>query len=578
MKKLFASYRLFWEDIKDFKGKMSRGDYWRAMLVHYVATIIILSSLSLLFPFGNLEGIETFIFFASGLLTIPAGVRRLNDMGRTWKAMLWALIPAYGWIAVLCMCCRATGAVKPKKKTCKNGQHQWVYERESCREVCGKCGESRTRHEYQPVSGECAEKCSVCGAVKPLAHQFGPNGVCRICGCKDNRVTLSGFSNDELNAVRMAVDTMKQVNKDPKLAPTYHDIRSKLNGSAPRLELGELAVVASCVVAVMQAIGSDVNKFINMGNNNGGVNAANLLTALNLKSALDKLNKLMQEINEKNKAAADTKAAAGSGTGKKPLSEFAPYDESYQGYVKGGVCDVCGKPIDGKKTYAVPNDIFYASPEYREHLKQLQKKLFGHDLTEKDIDFRASQDHSPGSAVCEDCIHMFAEMPAAEEALKEEAPKTETESEPAAAPVIAEQPKKQGTFYVFAAQGPAFGQPEGDMVAEKAENLRGEYAPAENMEFKLVRPYAWEGRVKSSSGAGIISSSFSLSDAKDAIRKYLKAAGESDAAIEKGIAVSAEKSLQLTNPFSGVYVIGVPVGGAEGEAPAVEEKTEETPA
>ena len=114
--------------------------------------------------------------------------------------------------------------------------------------------------------------------------------------------------------------------------------------------------------------------------------------------------------------------------GKKPLSAFKSYDESYEGYVKGGVCDVCNKSLEGKKAYAVPNDVFYASKDYRDHLKKLQKDLFGLALTDKDIDFRAAQDKSPGSAVCEDCMPMFAAMEAAEEKpaeAKPEAPKAE---------------------------------------------------------------------------------------------------------------------------------------------------------
>ncbi len=564
MKKLFASYKLFWEQVFDFKGKMSRGDYWRAILVHdiavFIASVMIGAIFNLIFPYANIEAVVWLVFIAGGVLALAAGVRRLNDMGRTWKAMLWALIPGYGWIAVVCMLCRKSGAVQPKKpKNCRKGIHMWHYEKENCREVCTLCGATRAKHEYRRVSGECREKCTVCGNVQGVSHNM-KNGVCTVCGYKDEKISLVGFTNEELSALRMAVDTMKQVNKDPNLTATYTTVRNKLNGSVPRLDVGELAITAACAVAVSQAIGSDVQKFITMGSNTG-VNAANVMTALNVNSALGKLNKLIEGLNlNGNKEAPKD--------GKKPLSEFKSYDESYEGYVKGGVCDVCNKSLEGKKAYAVPNDVFYASKDYRDHLKKLQKDLFGLELTDKDIDFRAAQDKSPGSAVCEDCMPMFAAMEAAEEKpaeAKPEAPKPQPEKE---------EPKKNGTFYVFAAQGVAFGQASGDVVAEKAEALRADYAPAKEMDFKLVRPYDWGGRVNSSNSAGVISSSFSLSDCKDEVRKYLEKDGVAAAAIDAGIKESEGNSLQLMNPFSGVYVIGVPIRPVE-EAKAEEAKPEE---
>ena len=120
-------------------------------------------------------------------------------------------------------------------------------------------------------------------------------------------------------------------------------------------------------------------------------------------------------------------------------------------------------------------------------------------------------------------------------------------------------PGKSGTFYVFAAQGVAFGNPSGDMVQEKAETLANGYAPAKDMKLVIVRPDSWGGRVQSSSGGGVITSSINFADFKDAMRSWLRRNGVPDDAAEEGLRVSDSERLMLTNPFSGVTVIGVPV-------------------
>ena len=81
--------------------------------------------------------------------------------------------------------------------------------------------------------------------------------------------------------------------------------------------------------------------------------------------------------------------------------------ERFKVYTGQGVCDVCNRPLNGVKAWVVPNDVFYASPQYRELQKNNLLKLTGVKGTDAEIDRMAAQDHSPGSAVCEKCIHMF---------------------------------------------------------------------------------------------------------------------------------------------------------------------------
>ena len=122
--------------------------------------------------------------------------------------------------------------------------------------------------------------------------------------------------------------------------------------------------------------------------------------------------------------------------------------------------------------------------------------------------------------------------------------------------------ENKDTFYVFAAQGAAFGNVSGDIgtiIMEKAEKLRDGYEPAKNMELSVIRPEAWGGKINVSAQNGVISSSFNLANHKQAIRNYLEKAGIDSSLIDAGIAISEKESLILTNPFSGVTVMGIPI-------------------
>ena len=127
---------------------------------------------------------------------------------------------------------------------------------------------------------------------------------------------------------------------------------------------------------------------------------------------------------------------------------------------------------------------------------------------------------------------------------------------------VSTSPQKD-LFYVFAVQGPVFGVARGDMVLEKAITLKNGFEPAKDMELKLVRPSMWCARVQSSSTSGMVSVSYSMDGFKAEIRSYLKKESIPDEQIEKGIAISEENSLQLSNPMSGVFVMGIPIIWAE---------------
>lgn len=117
----------------------------------------------------------------------------------------------------------------------------------------------------------------------------------------------------------------------------------------------------------------------------------------------------------------------------------------------------------------------------------------------------------------------------------------------------------QPTFYVFGLQGPAFGQPQGDLMPEKAKALKDGYAPAANMQLKLVRPAEWDGKINVSNSGGVITTSVNLKDHQPAMRGYLLKQGLKADAIDRAFAATDAGGLILTNPFSGITVIGVPV-------------------
>ena len=119
----------------------------------------------------------------------------------------------------------------------------------------------------------------------------------------------------------------------------------------------------------------------------------------------------------------------------------------------------------------------------------------------------------------------------------------------------------QNRFYVFAVQGPAFGVNNGgDVVLEKAQKLKDEYEPARDMELVTIRPHMWNASIQSNSTGGMISVSYNFSNFVDEIRQYLSTKENIGAKlIEQGIALCEENSLQLSNPMSGVFVMGIPI-------------------
>jgi hypothetical protein len=127
---------------------------------------------------------------------------------------------------------------------------------------------------------------------------------------------------------------------------------------------------------------------------------------------------------------------------------------------------------------------------------------------------------------------------------------------------IAQNPisETKSIFYVFAVQGPSFGQPASDgIIREKALKLREIYESGSDMKLEIIKPDMWDARLKTTGGSGFTQVSYNIEDFTKQIYKYLSSHRVSEGLIDKGIGLSRQHQLQLSNPMSGLYVIGIPV-------------------
>ena len=463
---MLASYKLFWKNYFNYKGTASKKEFWWPCFVNLILWVVVIYAFSAMARKApSAAAAMTWRVAAAVILailslgTLSCSVRRLRDGGYPWYYLFIMLIPVFGVFIMLAYLVADQGA------NCKKKGHKWVWHKERCQnvcancgmtqelhdfdgctcrvcgkrrdsnhrftqydrakcletcEICGKtqprhdwnhcvckvCGQKRdSNHDFKRLPGVCREKCSVCGKERGAAHMFDANGVCTVCGFKDPKpFTLKDMTQNELDALRFACDIMGKLDSlSWENRNTYKRLSGSL-GNNTKLDAGDLALVAVAASQVGQALSSDKN-VTNFSNNNNNINTLVMrLHLVNLIGATNKIKTMLDNLG-KVKAAEEKKAFV-----KKPLSAFPSYDESYQGYVKGGVCDVCNQPLDGVKAYAVDNKTFYDSPEYFEHLKAFQKKVFGLELTRAEYENRRKMDTSPGSAVCENCIHLFADM------------------------------------------------------------------------------------------------------------------------------------------------------------------------
>ena len=98
-----AAYKRAMRRYFDVKGRAGRFEFWSFVLVAVILTMIAGTIDAILFdgaegsnpePFA---GIVTLVHLVPG---VTAGIRRLHDLDRSWRWILLALVPVFGWIGL----------------------------------------------------------------------------------------------------------------------------------------------------------------------------------------------------------------------------------------------------------------------------------------------------------------------------------------------------------------------------------------------------------------------------------------------------------------------------------------------
>ena len=102
-KSIPAAYKHAMRRYFDVKGRAGRFEFWSFVLVAVILTMIAGTIDAILFdgaegsspePFA---GIVTLVHLVPG---VTAGIRRLHDLDRSWRWILLALVPVFGWIGL----------------------------------------------------------------------------------------------------------------------------------------------------------------------------------------------------------------------------------------------------------------------------------------------------------------------------------------------------------------------------------------------------------------------------------------------------------------------------------------------
>lgn len=109
------AYIDFWRRYSDFSGKTTRSNYWVAMLLHYVLTVLLVVFIPIFLIAIlelNIENALTIFYLVYSLFALASvvphlaiTVRRLRDAGFSAKSFFWLLVPGVGAIAFLVRLC-----------------------------------------------------------------------------------------------------------------------------------------------------------------------------------------------------------------------------------------------------------------------------------------------------------------------------------------------------------------------------------------------------------------------------------------------------------------------------------------
>ena len=189
--------------------------------------------------------------------------------------------------------------------------HKW----EGC--TCKKCGKTRNvEHDFVRVDGKCQEKCARCGKTRPMDHVFKPvpdkcfdrcercgelrekhsykDGFCERCGQQSpTPFALYDLTQQEMDAVRKAMEIAKNANKDASLNAVYDSANQQVE--TRELGLTEVAIVSMALINVSQALLQSAGQFTQ---SNPQEALARMTLGLAMQSALTKVNNQMTAFND----------------------------------------------------------------------------------------------------------------------------------------------------------------------------------------------------------------------------------------------------------------------------------------
>ncbi|MBO5120616.1 MAG: DUF805 domain-containing protein [Bacilli bacterium] len=106
---MLDSYKRFWQNYANFKGRSTRADYWWVCLANFLIGFV-LGFISGIIPdlAGLLSAVSSLYSLAVLVPTLALIVRRLHDINKSGWNYLFCLIPIAGPIIILVWFCTAS--------------------------------------------------------------------------------------------------------------------------------------------------------------------------------------------------------------------------------------------------------------------------------------------------------------------------------------------------------------------------------------------------------------------------------------------------------------------------------------
>ena len=121
---MLKSYLSAWKRPFDFKGKSTRKEYWHFVILNsiviFISYVLLLSAVALTngvnssfsvaisIPLYLISSIGLLLFFGSIWVALPLTVRRIRDVGMSWKWIFLVSLPYIGSVFVLIFLTRSS--------------------------------------------------------------------------------------------------------------------------------------------------------------------------------------------------------------------------------------------------------------------------------------------------------------------------------------------------------------------------------------------------------------------------------------------------------------------------------------